>query len=406
MSRARFFLLLLAAVLVSMSAPWAQAAPLLGNLAPDADGLAEFGRLPRMLAALGGDTAVAPALLSAPSREAATDSKNQRRSNAGQHLTMPHPPYPRPVLLTLAASSGDTPLLFREPSFNAATLAMAVNHFVAVGEDATVKKLAALGEVGDFLEFPPAAKPLPDGRAAWLSISERIGWVCRILFTPKAREPLRPPMYGALLLPYKSMPLARWPLFPVAHSGRTYFVLSQGYSIGGHPESSLEYVAYCRKNGIFRTTRVPVPTREQALGDAAALRRSEAWKALRWPNSSPQESPKSTDTLIGAFIQAQAERIPATKSEAAARSPVPWAVTVREASLKESPQPREAAGRAPRCAALRRSTPPRRIGPAAGSSEALRWPLSPGYEIPARLDALGRACWEHTPVGGHRSPRK
>ena len=45
---------------------------------------------------------------------------------------------------------------------------------------------------------------------AWLalissSILERIAWVCRILFQPKGKEPLRGPGYGGLSLPRNSM---------------------------------------------------------------------------------------------------------------------------------------------------------------------------------------------------------
>ena len=123
---------------------------------------------------------------------------------------------------TLGICHADAPKLFRERPFNAATLAIAVNHFVAVGQEAAIKELAELG----------TAEPLRDG----VYPAERVGWMCRVLFEPKGHEPLRPPMYGALQLPYKSMPLAKWPLFPVALSGSSYFVLSEGYLLKGEAE--------------------------------------------------------------------------------------------------------------------------------------------------------------------------
>jgi hypothetical protein len=224
-------------------------------------------------------------------------------------------------LTNVPLCSAEVPELFREPSFNAATLAIAVNHFVAIGEEATVKELATLSVGKEFVEVHPAAKP----RAAvvdappnygWISIHERIGWVCRALFVPKGREPLRPPAYGALwVLPYGSMPLGRWPLFPVALSGSTYFVLSEGYALDGRAELAMDYVAYSRENGIFRRTPVQVPTREQAMKDAAALRQSEAWRAIKWPNSSPVDNERLRDEVIGKFIQAQAESVPIQRSQ-------------------------------------------------------------------------------------------
>ena len=52
--------------------------------------------------------------------------------------------------------------------------------------------------------------------------------MCRVLFEPKGQDSLRQPMYGALDLPWNSMPLTKWPLYPVALSGSSYFVLSDG----------------------------------------------------------------------------------------------------------------------------------------------------------------------------------
>jgi len=117
-------------------------------------------------------------------------------------------------------------------------------------------------------------------------------------------------MYGALYLPYASMPPERWPLFPVALCGRTYFVLSQGYTLRGVAEDPVYYIDYCRENGTFRKTPVLVPTREQAMKDAATLRQSEAWKAITWSKTNPADNEKIRDEFIGKFIRVQAESIP------------------------------------------------------------------------------------------------
>jgi hypothetical protein len=77
------------------------------------------------------------------------------------------------------------------------------------------------------------------------------------------------PLYEGLAVPssmYTSWPdgadpvaNADWPLFPVALSGSTHFVLSNTleFSILGEPESVAHYLEYCRANGKFR--RKPAP---------------------------------------------------------------------------------------------------------------------------------------------------
>jgi hypothetical protein len=121
-------------------------------------------------------------------------------------------------LTNVPICSAEVPELFREPSFNAATLAIAVNRFVAIGEYDTVKELAALCTGRQFVET----------NHGWLNVYQRIGWVCRVLYVPKGHEPLRPPPDGIYVkLPNASIPLQTWPLFPVVLSGKTYFVLSE-----------------------------------------------------------------------------------------------------------------------------------------------------------------------------------
>src|SRR3989442_9280744 len=89
------------------------------------------------------------------------------------------------VVLAATPCQAEAPKLFREKSFTCVTLAEAVNHYVSLGEEATVKELESLVSDG-----------FPNGR---------IGCVCRILFIPKEKEPLRAPLFGSLSLPWKSM---------------------------------------------------------------------------------------------------------------------------------------------------------------------------------------------------------
>lgn len=197
-------------------------------------------------------------------------------------------------------SRGEVPELFRDRSLNAAILAQAVNHFVALGETAATRELTALATDHDFKRDNPDKE---------FDLAERVGWVCRILFQPKGSEPLRPPSYGALGLPFNTMPRTRWPLYPVAASGHSFFVLSEGYELAGLPENPKRYLAYCRAEGIFRKRRIPVPTRAEAQRDVSALRQSPAWKAIKWKDRGQGFSYAMHEERTWQFIQAQADSI-------------------------------------------------------------------------------------------------
>jgi hypothetical protein len=109
------------------------------------------------------------------------------------------------LCVSVRFSQGEVPDLLRDPALNAAILAQAVNHFVALGETAATHELTALASDHDFKR---------DKTHKEFNLNERVGWVCRILFGPKGSEPLRPPMYGGLGLPFNTMPRTRWPLYP------------------------------------------------------------------------------------------------------------------------------------------------------------------------------------------------
>jgi hypothetical protein len=207
------------------------------------------------------------------------------------------------LLLVCAAfrfSQAEVPQLFRDHSFTAAILAQAANHFVALGETAATRELTALVSDHDFKR---------DNIGKGFSVPERVGWVCRILFQPKANQPLRPPMYGGLGLPFNTMPPTRWPLYPVAASGHSFFVLSEGYMLAGLPEDPKRYLAYCRAEGTFREQRIPVPTRAEAQKDVSALRQSPAWKAIKWKDRGQGFSYAMNEERTWKFIQAQADSI-------------------------------------------------------------------------------------------------
>jgi hypothetical protein len=201
------------------------------------------------------------------------------------------------LLLVLQVACGAVPRLFQEKEFTAASFADAVNHFVALGEDAAIQELRGL-----------ATDTLTDFKRDF-SFNTRIGWMCRVLFETKS-ESLRPPGFGALHLPYNTMPDESWPLYPVALSGSTYFVLSEGYSLAGEPEDPKAYIDYCRRTGVFRKKQVKVPTKAEALRDAAALRHSAAWQSIKWKDSGENWSYTMDEGWTWEFIQKQAEGVP------------------------------------------------------------------------------------------------
>jgi hypothetical protein len=230
----------------------------------------------------------------------------------------PYPSQPRVKLLQvilvfvvpMAVARAEVPDFFRKAHFNAATFAEAVNHYIALGEGPAIRELTALGPESGAIFKPRrgnASLRVEDG----VDVPGRIGLMCRVLFQPTGKLlPLREPLYGGLALPREMRRSKDWPLYPVAASGRSYFVLEEGYTLAGVAEEPAAYLAYCHDHGIFRRSPVPVPTRAQAQADALALRKSSAWKALQWSYRSPNESYDLDEAATFWFIQDQADSIP------------------------------------------------------------------------------------------------
>ena len=215
------------------------------------------------------------------------------------------PPFVREACMSRVLRAEEIPGLFRKKAFHAADLAEAVNHFVALGEKEAAKELARLAP--RYFDFET---PIKERIARGFEVPDRVGWTLRILFSPQKAQPLRAPRYGGLMLPTLTMPLTRWPLYPVAASGSSYFVLGEGYNLGGSPENPLKYLKYCQTEGSFRTQPVLVPTREQALKDVVALRQSEAWKAIKWKDSEAGHSYTMPEGATWNYLKAQADSIP------------------------------------------------------------------------------------------------
>ena len=204
------------------------------------------------------------------------------------------------MVLSAPPSKAKMPVLFREKAFTCVTLAEAVNHYIALGEEAAIKELESL-----------TLDSATDSKGGF-SRKERMGWVCRILFQPQGKDPIRPPAFGALDLPFTSVSLTTWPLFPVAVSGTSYFVLSEGYWLAGRAEDPRAYLSYCRANGKFRTEQVPIPTRIHAVNDVNRLRQSKlCWKAIKWSDTHEFGSYSYSEDSTWREIKAQVKNIPA-----------------------------------------------------------------------------------------------
>ncbi|HEV8058925.1 MAG TPA: hypothetical protein VGP68_03585 [Gemmataceae bacterium] len=208
----------------------------------------------------------------------------------------------------LALAPVDVPKLFVQQEFNSRDLAQAANYFAAMGEEKAAKKIAFMAS--DFFTDWKRANAANNQKRTNFSLNSRLSWMCRILYEPKGINPLRPPGFGALSLPQLTMPLSRWPLYPLVLSGNTYFVLADGYSLGGRPETLEEYLAYCQANGKFRNKPVALPDRNSALKDFDLLTKSENWKAIKWKDSGIGQSYLMHEPSRLQFIKTQAEGIP------------------------------------------------------------------------------------------------
>ena len=120
------------------------------------------------------------------------------------------------ALLSTVISHAEVPQLFRARSFNAADLAKALNHYAALGEELAVWELSDLA---------PAHQFKRDNINKGFSLPDRVGWVCRILFQPRATKRSAPLATAGIT--YHTMPLRRWPLYPLAASVNSFFGRTQ-----------------------------------------------------------------------------------------------------------------------------------------------------------------------------------
>ncbi|MEZ0257131.1 MAG: hypothetical protein ACAI37_17745 [Chthoniobacter sp.] len=177
------------------------------------------------------------------------------------------------------------PELFRSPEVNPIIFAEAVNHFVAMGEKRAVSELMNYD-------------------------SERVCWVCRLLFFSRKGKPLldMPKTNGPWKAPYNEIPDFDFPWFPVATVGHSSFVLVKATEFGGIKEPVKTFLARYEATGVFRTKPIPVPTRAEVQADAEQLRKSSNWLDIPWGKVGPSEDDgKAAEAEAWKSIKAQAD---------------------------------------------------------------------------------------------------
>ncbi|MEQ1936413.1 MAG: hypothetical protein ABL962_21370 [Fimbriimonadaceae bacterium] len=156
--------------------------------------------------------------------------------------------------------------LFAEDIPSCREWAMAANYYIKLGETRGIQSL-----------FKDASK-----HNEVFGQYYRAAHLCRILFEPKGKNPLRMPYFGGLGLPYETMPLSRWPEFPMVTHNGSWFILAEGYTLRGHAEPFDQYVAYCRAEGRYRTKPINVPSVAESKAAVESLITSPRWKAIKW----------------------------------------------------------------------------------------------------------------------------
>ena len=198
-------------------------------------------------------------------------------------------------MMTLHA---ETPKLFKSSQYNSKVIAEAANYFIKLGEDKGIQELMKLSPPS---WTPPSVQETKDG----LRLDrDRVAWLLRILYKPK-KEPIRQPLFGALGLPYMSMKNGKWPIYPLVESEGVYFVLADGYFLAGRAERIEDYVAYCKKNGIYRKKLIKKPTAKEATKALNFLFSDKRWKEIEWSYSQPNHSYTLSEESRKKFIKKQ-----------------------------------------------------------------------------------------------------
>lgn len=195
------------------------------------------------------------------------------------------------LVVANATDQLDVPKVFTTKDFSSADLARSANKYIAMGEKKAVQSLKKLA-----LETRASKQGM--------QINTRITWICRMIFEAK-EKPIRRPLVGALMIPINGNDAARWPLFPLAKSGETFFVLGQAGFGTGIPEGADKYIEYCQHNGKFRKAPLTIPEQQRAQKDLKKLKDSKRWQEINWKTANP----KATEAWFWKSIAEQARSI-------------------------------------------------------------------------------------------------
>ncbi|HQY88104.1 MAG TPA: hypothetical protein PK402_05555 [Tepidisphaeraceae bacterium] len=197
------------------------------------------------------------------------------------------------------------PSFLIDEEFTSASFAEAVNYFVEMGEEEAIRNLKGWSAaVWNSYGTQESAFKYDSGR-----LNQRLVLVCRVLFEPKDEKSLRRLPFDIYELHPSDLLRENWVHYPVANAGSSFFLPSMkfGYYCGGI--STVEFMMLCESEGIFRTEKIPVPTREEALRDLELLITSPTWKSLTWAEKGPCLPDPIREDQIIARMKLQAESI-------------------------------------------------------------------------------------------------
>jgi hypothetical protein len=123
--------------------------------------------------------------------------------------------------------------------------------------------------------------------------SQQIIVLCRMLFTQRSTSEFRRPLIGGAHF-FGDTDYPHWPLEPIELVDGVPFLITQGYVLGGVPESADAYLQYCMTNCDWSTARFREPTAKQKRDALAKLVTSSKWK-------------RPLDTYERGFLSAQIE---------------------------------------------------------------------------------------------------
>ncbi len=196
-------------------------------------------------------------------------------------LWLPVTVYSKPIDLTADEMTAET--------FNPAKLLTTANKLIALGNEDCYLSLTM---------YAPATQP------RWQYKRDNyITWLCLLVYETKTPGSLKIPIFGAPDFPFP-IQTSEWPVFPLAFSDKTPFLLVSGYILGGLALPGSYYVDEYHKNGIFRTRPYPIPTKAEAQKSLDNLLTSQKWNDLHWDHPEFWKSRKIK------FLQEQIDRIP------------------------------------------------------------------------------------------------